>query len=193
MDPAGTGVGNPDDPPDLDSFVQAGVREAPNRDALAQFQGTLGQALVRDAAQGRLHEWLWQNDRNAMMSGIENRSPLLDYRLAPYMASGYRNGFIGQWNKPLLRNVFPVPLPTQWRRDKQGFRWVYHRFLRNHRDQVLQLIAASQILPQRVDVARLLDAARRDPAYLGSSLVHRMLCVAGLEQACDFGGIANAA
>ena len=185
--------GNPDDPPDLDGFVHAGVRDAPSPDVLADFAGTLGQALVRDAAQGRLHEWLWQNDRNAMMSGIENRSPLLDYRLAPYMASGYRHGFVGQWNKPLLRNVFPVPLPTQWRRDKQGFRWVYHRFLRNHRDQVLQLIAASQILPQRVDVAGMLDAARRDPAYLGSSLLHRMLCIAGLEQACDFGGIADTA
>lgn len=186
-------VCNSDDPPDLNTFVDAGVRDAPERDALAQFQGTLGQALVRDAAQGRLHEWLWQNDRNAMMSGIENRSPLLDYRLAPYMASGHRNGFSGQWNKPLLRNAFPVALPTQWRRDKQGFRWVYQRFLRNHRDQVLQLIAASTILPQRVDVARLLDAARRDPAYLGSSLLHRMLCIAGLEQVCHFGGIADAA
>ena len=189
--PHGGLIGNPDDPPDLDGFVQDGVRDAPNCDALAHFHGTLGQALVRDAAQGRLHEWLWQNDRNAMMSGIENRSPLLDYRLAPYMASGYRQGFTGQWNKPLLRNVFPVPLPTQWRRDKQGFRWVYHRFLRNHRDQVLELIAASRILPQRVDVARLLDAARSDPTYLGSSLLHRMLCIAGLEQTCDFGGIAN--
>ena len=184
-------VRHADDPPDLDRFVHAGVRTAPSRDALAQFHGTLGQALVRDASVGRLHEWLWQNDRNAMMSGIENRSPLLDYRLAPYMASGYRNGFVGRWNKPLLRGVFPVPLPTQWRRDKQGFRWVYHRFLRNHRDQVLQLIAASHILPQRVDVAGLLDAAQRDPAYLGSSLLHRMLCIAGLEQVCDFGGIAE--
>ncbi len=184
-------VRSADDPPELERFVQIGVRNAPARDALAGFQGTLAQALVRDAGQGRLHEWLWQNDRNAMMSGIENRSPLLDYRLVPYMASGYRHGFAGPWNKPLLRNAFPVPLPTQSRRDKQGFRWVYHRFLRNHRDQVLQLIAASRILPHRVDVAGMLDAARRDPAYLGSSLLHRMLCVAGLEQVCDFGGIAQ--
>ncbi len=170
-----------EDPADLDDFVHADVRDAPVRDVLAGFRGTLAQALVLDAGMGRLQEWLWQNDRNAMMSGIENRSPLLDWRLAPYMGSGYRNGFCGPWNKPLLRSAFPVPLPTQWRRDKQGFRWVYHRFLRNHRDQVLELIAASRVLSERVHMARLLDAARHDPAYLGSSLLHRMLCIAGLE------------
>jgi asparagine synthase (glutamine-hydrolysing) len=183
-------VRDAEDPADLDTFVQAGVRDAPGRDLLASFRGTLAQALVLDASEGRLLEWLWQNDRNAMMSGIENRSPLLDLRLAPYMASGYRNGFAGRWNKPLLRGAFAVPLPTQWRRDKQGFRWVYHRFLRNHRAQVLELIAASRILPERVDMARLLDAARRDPAYLGSSLLHRMLCIAGLEHSGNMGGIA---
>ncbi len=180
----------PEDPRDLDDLVQAGVREAPSCDPLESFQGDLTQALVLDSSQGRLHEWLWQNDRNAMMSGIENRSPLLDHRLAPYMASGYRDKFSGQWNKHALRSVFPVPLPTQWRRDKQGFRWVYHRFLRNNRDQVLQLIAASTILPERVDVGRLLDLARHDDTYLGCNLLHRMLCIAGLEQTTGISGIA---
>ena len=119
-----------------------------------------------------------------MMSGIENRSPLLDYRLAPYLHSGYRKKFVGPWNKHELRSLFPafVPLPTQWRRDKQGFRWVYSRFLRSNRAQVLELIASSRILPKRVDVGRLLDAARKDDVYLGCSLLHRMLCVAGLEE-----------
>ena len=98
--------------------------------------------------------------------------------------------FSGQWNKHALRSVFPVPLPTQWRRDKQGFRWVYHRFLRNNRDQVLQLIAASTILPERVDVGRLLDLARHDDTYLGCNLLHRMLCIAGLEQTTGISGIA---
>ncbi len=180
---------DPHDPPELDDLVQPGVRAAISCDPLEQFQGDLTQALVLDAGSGRLQEWLWQNDRNAMMSGIENRSPLLDYRLAPYMASGYRDKFAGHWNKHALRSVFPVPLPTQWRRDKQGFRWVYHRFLRNNRDQVFQLLAASTILPERVDVQRLLDRARRDDAYLACNLLHRMLCIAGLEQTTAIGGI----
>lgn len=173
-----------EDPPDLDSFVEPAVRRAPCNDPLENFGGTLAQALVTDAADGRLHEWLWQNDRNAMMSGIENRSPLLDHRLAPYMYSGYQHKFVGAWNKHELRTLFKafLPLPTQWRRDKQGFRWVYSRFLRNNRDQVLDLIASSRILPNRVDVCGLLDAARKDDVYLGCGLLQRMLCVAGLEE-----------
>ncbi len=172
-----------EDPLDLDSFVVPDVSQAPCQDVLQGFAGSLAQALVADSAQGRLHEWLWQNDRNAMMSGIENRSPLLDYRLAPYMQSSYREKFVGRWNKHELRMLFPafVQLPTQWRRDKQGFRWVYGRFLRGNRAKVLELIDSSRILPERVHVRRLLDAARKDEVYLGCGLLHRMLCVAGLE------------
>ena len=175
----------PEDPPGLDGFVTPAVRHARGVDPLVDFRGTLAQALVEDAAHGRLLEWLWQNDRNAMASGIENRSPLLDYRLAPYMHSGYQHKFAGAWNKHELRSLFPafVALPTQWRRDKQGFRWVYSRFLRANRSQVLEIIASSQLLPQRVDVPRLLDAAHKHDSYLECGLLQRMLCVAGLEQA----------
>ncbi len=182
--PAGGIARASEDPADLDSFVAACVRDARGHDPLVAMRGTLAQALVADATVGRLGEWLWQNDRNAMASGIENRSPLLDYRLAPYMQSGYQQKFVGAWNKHELRSLFQafVPLPTQWRRDKQGFRWVYSRFLRNNRDQVLELIASSRILPERIDVGRLIDVARRDDAYLGCGLLQRMLCVAGLEQ-----------
>ncbi len=182
-------VGSAEDPADLDTFVRSSVREADSSDPLDDYRGTLAEALVKDAAHGRLHEWLWQNDRNAMMSGIENRSPFLDYRLAPFMLSGYRDKFVGVWNKHELRSLFSafVPLPTQWRRDKQGFRWVYSRFLRQNRDQVLELIAGSAILRDRVDVDRLLDRARSHDHYLGSSLIERMLCIAGLEQTMGLG------
>jgi asparagine synthase (glutamine-hydrolysing) len=177
-------VGSAQDPDDLNEFVEPSVCAANSSDPLDGFSGTLGQALALDASRGRLHEWLWQNDRNAMMSGIENRSPLLDYRLAPFTHSGYRNKFAGQWNKHELRRLFPsfVELPTQWRRDKQGFRWVYGRFLRHNKAQVLELIAASHLLAQRVAVGSLLDRARHDARYLECSLLQRMFCLAGLER-----------
>ena len=173
-----------EDPPDIDSFVQPEVLRARRVDPLLDFRGTLAQALVLDAGRGRLHEWLWQNDRNAMTYGIENRSPLLDFRLASFMLTDFRHKFVGPWNKHELRSAFApfVPLPTQWRRDKQGFRWVYHRFLQNNRRQVLELVEGSRLLPMRVDVKRLLDAARKQDNYLECGLLQRMLCIAGLEQ-----------
>ena len=172
-----------DDPPGLVAWLHPDVLQARVNDRLESFFGTLGQALSLDATDGRLPEWLWQNDRNAMMSGIENRSPLLDHRLAPHMYSNFRDKFVGPWNKHELRSIFArfTPLPTQWRRDKQGFRWVYNRFLRANRGAVLELVAASKILPERVHVAAMLDAARADDAYLECSLLQRMLCIAGLE------------
>ncbi len=177
-------VGGVHDPIDLASYLAESVSTAPSSDPLDDFVGTLGQALTLDAAQGRLHEWLWQNDRNAMACGIENRSPLLDHRLAPFMLSGYQRKFAGPWNKLELRNLFPsfITLPTQWRQDKQGFRWVYTRFLRQNKAQVLDLVAASRLLPQRVRVTPLLERAQADDGYLECSLLQRMLCIAGLEQ-----------
>lgn len=189
--PRGEGIGRlAEDPDDLDGFVAPSVRRARTVDPLHDFRGTLAEALVEDARHGRLHEWLWQNDRNAMACGIENRSPLLDHRLAPYMHSGYERKFVGAWNKQELRALFPafVELPTRWRRDKQGFRWVYSRFLRSNRNQVLELVAGSHLLPRHVDVPRLLDAARNDDRYLECGLLQRMLSVAGLEQAMDLAG-----
>ena len=182
------------DPPVVGRFLYPGVAQAPVNDVLAAFEGSLGDALVADAARGRLPEWLWQNDRNAMASGIENRSPLLDHRLAPWMHSAMRNKFEGPWNKRELRAMFAgfTPLPTQWRRDKQGFRWVYNRFLQSNRCAVLELVASSRLLPERVDVAALLDAARRDDAVLECGLLQRMLCIAGLEETMGLVGQADA-
>ena len=172
------------DPISVRRYLRPDVMGAPANDALTGFQGTLGDALVRDAAAGRLPEWLWQNDRNAMASGIENRSPLLDHRLAPWMHSAMRGKFSGPWNKLELRELFSQfkPLPTQWRRDKQGFRWVYKRFLQSNRAAVLELVASSRLLPDRADVSPLLDAARHDDAVLECALLQRMLCIAGLEE-----------
>ncbi|MFG0332902.1 MAG: asparagine synthase (glutamine-hydrolyzing), partial [Maioricimonas sp. JB049] len=130
----------------LHPFVRCGWREARelmDRDPLNHPRQGFTDALCSDMAPGgRLAEWLWHNDRNAMMWSVENRSPLLDHRLHRFLFTGYRNKFSGVWNKQELRQVFSdfIPLPTQWRRDKQGFRWNAGRFLRNHRQQILELI-----------------------------------------------------
>jgi asparagine synthase (glutamine-hydrolysing) len=178
------------DPPGLWRHVDPALFDAPANDSLDAFDGTLSQALLHDATRGRLPEWLWQNDRNAMASGVENRSPLLDHRLAPYMRTPRQHKMAGPWNKLELRRAFDhfIALPTQWRREKQGFRWVYFRFLRANRAAVLDLIGASRLLPARVDVRCVIDAARRDDAVLDSVLLQRLLCIAGLEAAMGLQG-----
>jgi asparagine synthase (glutamine-hydrolysing) len=189
--PRGCGLRAADkDPAGLSRHVDPAVFDAAANDSLDSFEGTLSQALLHDAIRGRLPEWLWQNDRNAMASGVENRSPLLDHRLAPYMRTRMQGKMSGPWNKLELRQAFDrfIPLPTQWRRDKQGFRWVYHRFLRANRTAVLELVSASQLLPPRVKVRSVVDAARRDDGVLDSVLLQRMLCIAGLEAAMGLQG-----
>jgi asparagine synthase (glutamine-hydrolysing) len=169
--------------PLLERFGRAGVLHAASADSLAYFKGTLAQALHHDVTSALLPEWLWQNDRNAMRTGVENRSPFLDTRLTAALGTGYRAKFAGPWNKHELRVLFDrfKPAPTQWRRQKQGFRWVFARFLRHNRTHVLELIAASKLVGSRVRTGRLMDAIAADEELLFSDLVQRCLCLAGLE------------
>jgi asparagine synthase (glutamine-hydrolysing) len=165
------------------SLEMTGV-SAKSRDPLACPPARFTDALVRDASPGgRLGEWIWHNDRNAMMSGIENRSPILDYRLIPFMGSGYASKYVRQWNKHQLRKVFDVftPLPTQWREQKQGFRWNGRVFLKENQSDILALIESSAYLGNRYNTRRFVDRARSNRRYLTSSLTPRLLCIAGLE------------
>lgn len=168
---------------------QEGLLTAENCDPLVNFDGTLAQALALDARAGRMQEWLWQNDRNAMAASVENRSPFLDHRLAHFVNTPYRAKIGGRWNKLELRRLFErfTPLPTATRADKQGFRWVYGRFLRNNRARIVELIRASTIARQFVDLDRCLASDIDDQAFLESRLVQRLLPIAGLEAA---GGLA---
>jgi len=171
------------DEPDLAHLCADGVLAAPSTDPLVAFSGPFDDALALDATRGRMQEWLWQNDRTAMQAGVENRSPFLDYRLQRFLVSGRARKIVGTWGKHELRELFDRfrPMPTQWRRDKQGFRWVYGRFLRNNRNELLDLVAASRSLAARLDLAALVDLARMRDDVLLSELVQRSVCVAGLE------------
>ncbi len=186
-------------PPSLDTpfaaarFCSPDVLAAPLADPLPAFRGTLAEALVTDAMDGRLGEWIWHNDRNAMMSSIENRSPFLDYRLVPFMASGYRAKFAGTWSKHELRRAYDafVALPTQWRREKQGFRWVGGWFLRENAAPVLELVAGSRVLRELVEVDAFVDHAAKDGQWLAGELAPRLACIAGLEATTGLALAAN--
>ncbi len=171
--------------PLLHRFSSVNLQTTIPADSLAHFRGSLGEALHHDVTSALLPEWLWQNDRNAMRSGVENRSPFLDTQLTPLLGTGYRAKFVGPWNKHELRVLFDrfKPAPTQWRREKQGFRWAFARFLRQNRAQVLELITASSVVRARLETGALIDAIAADEELLFSDLVQRCLCVAGVEAA----------
>jgi asparagine synthase (glutamine-hydrolysing) len=174
---------SPMDPGMLRPEARRRLAATPSHDPLVRFGGTLAEALRLDATAGRMQEWLWQNDRNAMASGIENRSPFLDWRLASWMATPYSAKFGAEWNKRELRAMFErfVPLPTARRSDKQGFRWRYTPFFRNNREPVLAMIAASSIAARYVDTGAFADAVRSGALPFDSRLLHRLTVIAGLE------------
>jgi asparagine synthase (glutamine-hydrolysing) len=169
---------------DLTRFARPDFAAPPAADPLSGCGPDLTEALIRDAAPGgRLGEWLWQNDRNAMAASLENRSPLLDYRLMPWMATGYAAKFQGPWNKQELRALFPhfAPLEVAKRREKQGFRWHYTPFMRAHRTALMDLVRASKLLATRLDVEAVLAAVDDDEDRLFGELLQRMICIAALE------------
>jgi asparagine synthase (glutamine-hydrolysing) len=166
-------------------YCSRDVINASSADPLALEQLTFSEALYRDAERGRLGEWIWHNDRNAMMSSIENRSPLLDYRLAKFIATDATKKFVAQWNKHELRSAFDqlVKLPTQWRVQKQGFRWAARRFFKDNRSRILDLVDSSRVLRPWVRIDRFCEDARRNEQLITSRLTARMVCVAGIEHA----------
>lgn len=159
------------------------VQRAPSSDPLVGFRGSLTQALARDATAGRMQEWLWQNDRNAMASGVENRSPFLDHRLARHLIRTHSESFHGAFNKPALRALFAdfTPLPTATRREKQGFRWVYGRFLRQNSPALLALLAGSQLVAHYAPMDRLVRLMADPEAAIQSKVLQRLIVLAGLE------------
>lgn len=167
----------------LKADARAALSATAAHDPLIGFGGSLAEALALDSAAGRMQEWLWQNDRNAMAFGVENRSPFLDWRLAAWARTPYRAKFGEGFNKRELRALFPrfVSLPTAERRDKQGFRWAYGQFFRANLEAVAALIAGSAMAGRYVERDRFADALRAGAMPLDSPLLHRLTVAAGLE------------
>ena len=154
-------------------------------DPLNKISADFNFALASDMAPGgRLGEWIWHNDRNAMMYSVENRSPLLDFRLHQFLFSGYKSKYHSHWNKYELRKAFDIfqPLPTQWRREKQGFRWDGKHFIRNNKSRILELIDSADCFYGVLDNRKLVRIAHKYPKILRTSIGKRALCVAGIEE-----------
>jgi asparagine synthase (glutamine-hydrolysing) len=170
---------------EMSHYYQPSVQSARSSDPLSgkMFDG-LGQALIADAYSGRLTELLWHTDRNAMMSGVENRAPYLDNALAPYITSGYSKKYSGKWNKLELRRAFSdfIELPTQWRYQKQIFGWRGRKMFAANKPWMMDIIRASEMLRRHVRISSFLDDLQAGKISTDNALVRRLLCVAGIEQ-----------
>ncbi|WGI23087.1 asparagine synthase (glutamine-hydrolyzing) [Amylibacter sp. IMCC11727] len=151
---------------------------------LADGRLSFDEALAQDLIGGRMSDWLWQNDRNAMSFGLEARSPLMDFRLSAYCNTGYAHKFQGNFNKMELRRAFSHfhELPTQWRSDKQGFNWQSQNFREHNKRQLTDLIAESRSLSTVLDRDRLLHDCQTDPTIIQSHVFERAFTLAGVEQ-----------
>lgn len=151
---------------------------------LATLDYGLTEALGKDIAPGgKLGDWIWHNDRNSMMYSVESRSPFLDVNLHKFMFTDYSQKYHKNYNKFELRKVFNrfTPLPTQYRTEKQGFRWDGKHFFKNNKNEVMELINQSEFLRDIIEVDRFLAMSKRFPNLLKSSLGRRMLSIAGVE------------
>jgi asparagine synthase (glutamine-hydrolysing) len=160
------------------------ILHSPTLDPLQESELHFDEALCKDIDMGgRLGEWIWHNDRNSMMYSVESRSPFLDVNLHPFIFSGYKSKFHNQWNKYELRSVFDrfVPLPTQWRVEKQGFRWDGKHFFYNNKDEIIETIRKSEILKEYVRVDAFCFVASNFPKIFKSSFGRRLLAIAGIE------------
>lgn len=172
--------------PAHDILAHQSASDIPCPDELLNGKFGFDEALRWDALRGRLQDWLWQNDRNSMAYSLEARSPFMDVRLMPWMASGYEAKFVGRYNKFELRSLFDkfAALDTQWRVQKQGFRWSATRFLSGNKTQALELIDASKILPALYPgLPAVMDAMRSGRIPDHSRIAQRLLSVAGVEDA----------
>ena len=160
------------------------ILNAKSLDPIRNPNLNFNEALCKDVSPGgRLGEWIWHNDRNSMMNSVESRSPFLDFELHSFINSGYKNKFHEDWNKYELRKVFNkfTPLPTQWRREKQGFRWDGKHFFYNNKNKIIELIKGSEILQEYIHKDLFCNTATAVPKILRSSMGRRFLGVAGIE------------
>lgn len=166
------------------------IMSSQTTDPLTRLDMGFAQAMCTDVAPGgRLGEWLWHNDRNSMMSSVEGRSPLLDFRLNQFIYTAYDQKFSGVWNKLELRNAFTAltPLPTQWRQQKQGFRWDGKHFLQNNHQSILELISSNKCLTDLdiIDTKKLVAVIRKQPKLLKSTFFKQVLAISGVEKAFE--------
>ena len=89
-----------------------------------KHEDKLNEYLIHSLFQWTIPNMVWFEDRSSMTSSVENRSPLLDYRIADFLLSLPGNYKIDKvFTKKILREAMKDILPEEirTRKVKQGF------------------------------------------------------------------------
>ncbi len=139
---------------------------------------------IYDLVKGQMPYYLYINDQVSMINSVETRSPLLDYRLAPYIRMALRHKLHRGYNKYLLRACLPPKVgdDIRWRMAKVGFGMVLDKDMERRSDRMEEAVRASTVLAGMFDLGALLDElqALRDQSHFRELLEH-MYSVALLE------------
>ncbi len=108
-----------------------------------EFSHYLGNQLLRDT------------DVMSMAHSIEARVPFLDHPLVETVRSlPYETKLRRGVNKPLLLNALETPLPRKiWDRPKRGFTLPFHRWMKEHRNDLAERTLASGLFQREAVLA----------------------------------------
>ena len=93
-----------------------------------------------------LNTWITQNDLNAMMYSIENRSPFLDIKLSQYIFLEFEKNFKSGFNKKILRDILSKNknfIEIARNKEKKGFSIDVSFGLRNYPEHIKASIQKS--------------------------------------------------
>lgn len=137
-----------------------------------------------ELTRGLIPHYLFMTDQISMINSLETRSPLLDYRLAPYVDMPLRERFHAGFNKYRLRELLPpcVPDSIRWRQAKAGFAFSPEQYVKQTTVETVKAVRRSPLLNEMYDVPRVVDDWERNSGDGQlKTLVNHMYSVCALE------------
>lgn len=151
---------------EIDTLLKNNFKKAySNRKINFGYQKNLGNRLKDDLTKFSLPVLLRYADKNASGQGVEDRLPLLDYRLIEEISSLPLNQKMNLgWDKVILRNAMKnfLPKKIRLRKSKLGFATPEEIWLKNNlKNHVKSVIKNSIFLKNYTDIEKLIKYSNK--------------------------------
>jgi asparagine synthase (glutamine-hydrolysing) len=129
---------------------------------------------------------LYVSDQNSMMHSMENRSPLLDFRLAKYVAVPVSEKMKDGYNKYFLRKAIPDTIRNEvrWRKGKGGMGYGPLRVILNHQKAISEQVLSSSLVGELFDTSKL-EHLRKETSAGGLFILRQLFSLALLGEAYE--------